>query len=346
MKLSAPELFSLSKRSFCALIRQCALVGLLSAFLAFSSYSEAITYGPKTGGAPNHQIGGPSHSGNTVKRVYRPSPTPPRPTPPPPHPPRPPRPPHPVPPPPPQPYYPYYPYNPYNPYNPYDPYYRPYNYYVPHTTTNPDTYGFGPAATMRFMGVTPNNANTGKRTNSSAAKTISELEQANQQLEDSLRQQQNQADSQKTSAAWKSVGAGDAMFANASYQAAEKNYRNAARQMPELTDAYVKQAVSQYAQGNYSDAVDSIKSGLESNLGWQNQDITLDELYGADNANRQKHIQNLADELKKNPDSPDLHFLAGVVLSLNGKDAAAKTHFDKAIKADRSWKMYVNPFVK
>ncbi len=205
---------------------------------------------------------------------------------------------------------------------------------------------------MRFMGVTPNSNNTARPASSYPNKpdaAIAELEKAKKQLEETLKNQQkakaNSQNSQDTAEAWKFIGAGDALFSAKNYDQASVRYKNAAKLLPEVTEAWVRAGMCQYAQGDYDQAITEIKNGIELNMGWVNRELAISDLYGADSALQKTHFNQLSDKLSKDPHNPELNYMMGVVQSLQGDKEKARKYFEKAVTRDRTYRVYSQPFL-
>ncbi len=131
---------------------------------------------------------------------------------------------------------------------------------------------------------------------------------------------------------WQFIDFGDGHFNNQKYADAYQRYKRAARAAPTLADAYFRQGFALIALGNYEQAANTIKRGLELDPDWARSDFHNDELYGGNEAAKTAHLDALGQAATDNPNDADLQFLVGVFLHFEGQPQRAKPFFERAAR--------------
>ncbi|GAB4130977.1 hypothetical protein [Thermopirellula anaerolimosa] len=141
----------------------------------------------------------------------------------------------------------------------------------------------------------------------------------------------NLGDDRMLQTGWRFLENGDRLFTQGKYREAYGQYRNAAKAVPRLADAYFRQVFALVAMGAYEQAAQAAKSGLEMHPEWPKGPFRLDKLYGNDQPAKRAHIARLAEAVQQSPQNGDLLFLLGVMLHFDNRMEEAKTFFGQAL---------------
>ncbi len=132
--------------------------------------------------------------------------------------------------------------------------------------------------------------------------------------------------------AWRFIGHGDAHFGNQKYVDANQRYRKATEVSPRLAEGHFRQGYAQVALGRYDAAATAFKRGLAIDPDWPKSNFRANDLYGQNQLAKAAHLDALADAAAKEPNSPDLLFLVGLLLHFDGQQARAKPILQRAIQ--------------
>lgn len=132
--------------------------------------------------------------------------------------------------------------------------------------------------------------------------------------------------------AWRFIGYGDAHFENQKYVDANQRYRKATEVSPRLAEGYFRQGYAQVALGRYDAAAKAFKRGLGIDPDWPKSNFRANDLYGQNQLAKAAHLDALADAAAKEPNSPDMLFLVGLLLHFDGQQARAKPFLQRAIQ--------------
>ena len=128
--------------------------------------------------------------------------------------------------------------------------------------------------------------------------------------------------------------AGDRLFANLDYSAAEKSYAKSVQAAPDRPEPYVRLAVAKAARGDFRAAVSFLKQMAEVDATYPVRADSLDRLFGLQNGVSKVQLkQRVADWTKVDVRDPDRVFLLGIVLFLDGDDRF-RTLLDTALKLE------------
>ena len=126
------------------------------------------------------------------------------------------------------------------------------------------------------------------------------------------------------------VAFGDEHFHTQQYSDAYQRYKKAASAAPDLADAYFRQGFSLLAMGRYAPAARAFKHGLSLKPDWAKSTFRLDDLYGDNQLAKVAHLEHLATEATEHPQNPDLMFLLGIGLYIDGQAERARAFFERA----------------
>lgn len=143
--------------------------------------------------------------------------------------------------------------------------------------------------------------------------------------------ERNAGDDRMLQTAWRFLENGDRLFAEGKYRDAYGQYRNAAKAVPRLAEAYFRQVFALVAVGAYEPAARAAKSGLELHPEWPKGPFQLTNLYGNDEAVKREHLARLAEAVQQAPQNGDLLFLLGVMLHFDDRADEARAFFAQAI---------------
>ncbi len=128
--------------------------------------------------------------------------------------------------------------------------------------------------------------------------------------------------------------AGDRLFANLDYSAAEKSYAKSVQAAPDRPDPYVRLAVAKSARGDFRGAVSLLKQMADVDASYPGRADSLDRLFGVQNGVSKVQLkQRVADWTKVDVRDSDRVFLLGIVLFLDGDDRF-RTLLDTALKLE------------
>ncbi|MBZ0134841.1 MAG: tetratricopeptide repeat protein [Planctomycetes bacterium] len=124
---------------------------------------------------------------------------------------------------------------------------------------------------------------------------------------------------------------GTESFQNADFKQSTRAFKEAVILSPESADARYSLAVSAFAEGKYSFAAFALRRGIA--LEPEASNIDLPAVFG-DRVVLEGFITELQDELKDNPEDPDLLLLGGYVALHTGDASSAAELLDRAMRAD------------
>ncbi len=128
--------------------------------------------------------------------------------------------------------------------------------------------------------------------------------------------------------------AGDRLFINLDYLAAEKSYAKSVQAAPDRPEPYVRLAVAKAARGDFRAAVGFLKQMTDVDPSYPARVDSLDQLFGLQNGVSKLQLkQRVADWTKVDVRDSDRIFLLGIVLFLDGDDRF-RTLFDTALKLE------------
>ena len=128
--------------------------------------------------------------------------------------------------------------------------------------------------------------------------------------------------------------AGDRLFANLDYSAADKSYAKSVQAAPDRPDPYVRLAVAKAARGDFRGAVSFLKQMADVDATYPGRADSLNRLFGLQNGVSKVQLkQRVADWTKVDVRDPDRVFLLGIVLFLDG-DKRFRTLLDTAWKLE------------
>ena len=128
--------------------------------------------------------------------------------------------------------------------------------------------------------------------------------------------------------------AGDRLFVNLDYSAAEKSYAKSIQAAPDRPDPYVRLAVAKAARGDFRNAVIFLKQMADIDPTYPARADSLDTLYGHQNGISKIQLkQRVADWAKVDIRDTDRIYLLGIVLFLDGDDRF-RTVLDTVVKLD------------
>jgi hypothetical protein len=121
-------------------------------------------------------------------------------------------------------------------------------------------------------------------------------------------------------------------FAAEQYGRAVERFDAAIAVRPADPLPYFLKAQSQFAAGQYADAVASIREGMKRAPDWPASDFKPAELYGANPERFTAHVGELRRAVRDSPTEPALEFLLGYELWFGGERAEAVRLFRSAAK--------------
>jgi hypothetical protein len=128
--------------------------------------------------------------------------------------------------------------------------------------------------------------------------------------------------------------AGDRLFGNLDYSAAEKSYAKSVQAAPDRPEPYVRLAMAKAARGDFRGAVSFLKQMADVDANYPGRADSLDKLFGHQNGVSKVQLkQRVADWTKVDVRDPDRVFLLGIVLFLDGDDRF-RTLLDTALKLE------------
>lgn len=128
--------------------------------------------------------------------------------------------------------------------------------------------------------------------------------------------------------------AGDRLFANLDYSAAEKSYAKSVQAAPDRPEPYARLAVTKAARGDFRGAVNFLKQMAEVDVTYPNRADSLATLFGPQNGVSKLQLkQRVADWTKVDVRDSDRVFLLGIVLFLDG-DERFRTLLDTCLKLE------------
>ena len=128
--------------------------------------------------------------------------------------------------------------------------------------------------------------------------------------------------------------AGDRLFANLDYSAAEKSYAKSVQAAPDRPEPYVRLAMAKAARGDFRAAVSFLKQMADVDATYPGRADSLNRLFGLQNGVSKVQLkQRVADWTKVDVRDPDRVFLLGIVLFLDGDDRF-RTLLDTCLKLD------------
>jgi len=128
--------------------------------------------------------------------------------------------------------------------------------------------------------------------------------------------------------------AGDRLFVNLDYSAAEKSYAKSIQAAPDRPDPYVRLAVAKAARGDFRNAVTFLKQMADIDPSYPARADSLDALYGHQNGISKLQLkQRVADWAKVDIRDTDRIYLLGIILFLDGDDRF-RTVLDTVVKLD------------
>ena len=128
--------------------------------------------------------------------------------------------------------------------------------------------------------------------------------------------------------------AGDRLFANLDYSAAERSYAKSLQAAPDRPEPYVRLAVAKASRGDFRTAVAFLKQMTDVDPNYPGRVDSLDQLFGLQNGVSKLQLkQRVADWTKVDIRDTDRIFLLGVVLFLDGDDRF-RTLLDTGVKLE------------
>lgn len=128
--------------------------------------------------------------------------------------------------------------------------------------------------------------------------------------------------------------AGDRLFANLDYSAAEKSYAKSIQAAPDRPEPYVRLAVAKAARGDFRAAVSFLKQMADVDPSYPSRADSFDTLFGPQNGVSKLQLkQRVADWTKVDVRDSDRVFLLGIVLFLDGDDRF-RTLLDTCVKLE------------
>ncbi len=128
--------------------------------------------------------------------------------------------------------------------------------------------------------------------------------------------------------------AGDRLFANLDYSAAEKSYAKAVQAAPDRPEPYLRLAMAKSARGDFRGAVSFLKQMTEVDATYPGRADSLDKLFGLQRGVSKVQLkQRVADWTKVDVRDSDRVFLLGIVLFLDGDDRF-RTLLDTCLKLE------------
>lgn len=206
----------------------------------------------------------------------------------------------------------------YNPYW-YDAYPYPNSSYYPPLYLSGDTM-FGPQSIQRFLGADSGGGGTGFLDNRTADLRANEVRPA------------RSTSPELVSRAQRFIGYGDTHFSNEKYVDAYDRYRSAQQTTPNLGVPYFRQGFALIALGRYDAAAKAFKRGLQVEPEWPTSGFSLDQLYGAKQTLKNKHLDAIAAAAASDPSNADLLLLIGVCLWCDGKQERARVFFQRSVQ--------------
>lgn len=128
--------------------------------------------------------------------------------------------------------------------------------------------------------------------------------------------------------------AGDRLFVQLDYSAAEKSYAKALQAAPDRPDSYVRLAITKAARGDLRAAVTYLKQMSDVDPSYLSRSDSLDTLFGHRNGIAKVQLkQRVADWTKQDIRDPDRIFLLASMLFFD-RDDRYRTLLDTAVKLD------------
>lgn len=202
----------------------------------------------------------------------------------------------------------------------YSPFYDPYSAYVLPPLVLPAETIYGPGAVRRFIGLDPPLGSV------PAVASPTPVVPAGVVVDDAPRR----SNAQRRARAWHFIQIGDDYFSQQKYAEALNRYRDAMQTAPDVADAHYRYALAAVAVGRYDDAAEHLKSGLAILPTWPQAGFKLQQLYGDQQLARKAHLEALAQQAAARGGDPDLLFLLGAHLLLNGEPERAAVFLRRA----------------
>jgi tetratricopeptide (TPR) repeat protein len=125
------------------------------------------------------------------------------------------------------------------------------------------------------------------------------------------------------------IESGREAFALREYARAEHRFGEAVQLLPDRPLTYFLLAEAQFAQGKYREAYDSIHSGLQFEPAWPAAYFRPRRLYGLNQADPVRQLDELKQALDHYPEDPVLVFLYAYHLWFDGRPAEARPLFQR-----------------
>lgn len=129
--------------------------------------------------------------------------------------------------------------------------------------------------------------------------------------------------------AGKFIDFGDALFAKQQFRQALERYKLAAQQAPDMAEIYLREGIAMVAAGQYESAGKAFRRGLKL-PDWNVAGVGLDQLYGADHAAKEAHLEALAMAVRGAQHDANLLFVLGMELLLAGEANRAEAFFARS----------------
>lgn len=129
--------------------------------------------------------------------------------------------------------------------------------------------------------------------------------------------------------AGKFIDFGDALFAKQQFRQALERYKLAAQQAPDMAEIYLREGIAMVAIGQYESAGKAFRRGLKL-PDWNVAGVGLDQLYGADHAAKEAHLEALAMAVRAAQHDANLLFVLGMELLLSGEAERASAFFARS----------------
>jgi Flp pilus assembly protein TadD len=136
---------------------------------------------------------------------------------------------------------------------------------------------------------------------------------------------------QSVALGWKFIGYGDARFAKGDFAGAAERYATAARNAPQLADAWMRRGFALAAVGNYSTAARHMRKALQLDPKWPSAAGDLLPLFAQDVRAKDTHLKALLEDAANQPHDADVLFVVGVHLYCDRQREAAAQLFQRAL---------------
>jgi tetratricopeptide (TPR) repeat protein len=139
------------------------------------------------------------------------------------------------------------------------------------------------------------------------------------------------AQSEERGRKWLTIG--DRYFGQQRYRQAYLRYKDAFESAPNLGEAYLRQAQSMVAVGQYESASTALQRYLRLEDELADVHFDLGDLYAGQNAAQAAHLEALAVEAENDPGNADLRLLLGMQLHFDGQAERAAPFLRQAAES-------------